>query len=67
MSQKGRITYTSDVAIRHLQEYWLARKDEDDMVNVKISGAVNIATSITAGKRIRYNNGNWVEDVNGYL
>ena len=38
-----------------------------DMVNVKISGAVNIATSITAGKRISYNNGNWVEDVNGYL
>lgn len=28
---KGRITYTSDVALRHLQEYWLARKDDGEM------------------------------------
>lgn len=28
---KGRVTYTTNVAFRHLEEYWLARKDEGDM------------------------------------
>lgn len=28
---KGRVTYTTNVALRHLEEYWLARNDTGDM------------------------------------
>ena len=49
--------------------YGIAMNDAavNEMVNVKIAGAIDISTSISTGRRIGYNNGAWVEDVNGFL
>lgn len=39
----------------------------NEMVNVKIAGAIDISTSFSTGTRISYSDGVWVEDVNGFL